>query len=33
MSLLMYKDVTSHDDRCLFKIIECDNKCGAKTLR
>ena len=29
----MYKNLEAHDERCLFKIIECDNKCGAKVLR
>ena len=33
MALLMVKDADTHDERCLYKVIECDNKCGTKTLR
>jgi hypothetical protein len=29
----MFKDLSQHDDRCLFKVIECENKCGGKFLR
>jgi hypothetical protein len=31
--MLMYKDAAAHDEVCLFKVIECDNKCGVRTLR
>jgi hypothetical protein len=33
MQLLMYKDINSHDESCLFKIIDCENKCGTKAQR
>lgn len=32
-SVIIFKDLGAHDERCLFKIVECDNKCGQKTLR
>ena len=32
-SWIIYKDLTLHDERCLFKMIECDNKCREKVQR
>jgi len=29
----MFKNLDTHDERCLFKIVECDNKCGTRVLR
>jgi hypothetical protein len=29
----MFKDSNLHDERCLFKIVDCENKCGAKVQR
>ena len=32
-AVIIYRDLPSHDERCLYKIVDCENKCGERIQR